>query len=152
MDQKYKNSCRSHFWETLYPLSVSMLRALYFSLINPVHLQPRVFVFVKFIPWLHEQELRFPFHQNQGHFQWVSSLQKVTKVLELQLQLQSFQWILRTGLISFRIDWFDLLVVQGTVRSLLQHHSSKVSVLWHSAFFMVQLSDPYITTGKTIAF
>ena len=89
--------------------------------------------------------------QHQGLFQWVGSLHQVAKVLELQLQLQSFQWILRTGLISFRIDWFDLLVVQGTVRSLLQHHSSKVSVLWHSAFFMVQLSHPYMTTGKTMA-
>ena len=50
-----------------------------------------------------------------------------------------------------RIDWFDLLVVQGTLKSLLQHHNSKPSILWHSAFFMVQLSHPYITTGKTIA-
>ena len=56
-----------------------------------------------------------------------------------------------SGLISFRIDWFDLLAVQGTLKSLLQHHSLKVSVLWHSAFFMVQFSHPYITTGKTIA-
>ena len=53
-----------------------------------------------------------------------------------------------SGLISFRIDWFDLLAVQG---SLLQHHSSKASFLWHSAFFIVQLSHPYMTTGKTIA-
>ena len=55
-----------------------------------------------------------------------------------------------SGLISFRIDWFDL-VVQGTLKSLLQHHSSKASVLWHSVIFMVQLSHPYMTTGKTIA-
>ena len=55
------------------------------------------------------------------------------------------------GLISFRIDWFDLLAVQGTLKSLLQHHSSKASILWHSAFFMIQLSHPYMTTGKTIA-
>ena len=54
-------------------------------------------------------------------------------------------------LISFRIDWLDLLAVQGTLKSLLQHHSSKASILWHSAFFMVQLSHPYMTTGKTIA-
>ena len=52
-------------------------------------------------------------------------------------------------LISLKIDWFDLLAVQGTFRSLLQHHSSKASVLWHSAFFMVQLSQPYVTTGMT---
>ena len=56
-----------------------------------------------------------------------------------------------SGLISFRIDWFDLLAVQGTLKSLLQHHSSKASILWCSAFFMVQLSHPYMTTGKTIA-
>ena len=55
------------------------------------------------------------------------------------------------GLISFRMDWLDLLAVQGTLKSLLQHHSSKVSILWHSAFFIVQLSHPYMTTGKTIA-
>ena len=54
-------------------------------------------------------------------------------------------------LISFRIDWFDLLEVQGTLKSLLQHHSSKASILWHSAFFTVQLSHPYMTTGKTTA-
>ena len=54
-------------------------------------------------------------------------------------------------LISFRMDWFDLLAVQGTLKSLLQHHSSKASLLWHSAFFIVQLSHPYMTTGKTIA-
>ena len=56
-----------------------------------------------------------------------------------------------SGLISFRIDWFDLLAVQGTLKSLHQHHSSKASILWRSAFFMVQFSHPYMTTGKTIA-
>ena len=55
------------------------------------------------------------------------------------------------GLISFKMDWLDLLTVQGTLKSLLQHHSSKASILQHSAFFTVQLSDPYMTTGKTIA-
>ena len=57
----------------------------------------------------------------------------------------------RPGLISFRMDWLDLLAVQGTLKSLLQHHSSKTSILWRSAFFTVQLSHPYMTTGKTIA-
>ena len=56
-----------------------------------------------------------------------------------------------SGLISFRMDWLDLLAVQGTLKSLLQHHSSKASILWHSVFFMVQLSHPYMTTGKTKA-
>ena len=55
------------------------------------------------------------------------------------------------GLIPFRMDWLDRLAVQGTLKSLLQHHSSKASILWHSAFFTVQLSHPYMTTGKTIA-
>ena len=56
-----------------------------------------------------------------------------------------------SGLISFRMDWLDLLSVQGTLKSLLHHHSSKASILWHSAFLIVQLSHPYMTTGKTIA-
>ena len=68
----------------------------------------------------------------------------------------SFNFILTpsneySGLISFRMDWLDLLVVQGTLKSLLQHHSSKASILWHSAFFIVQFSHPYTTTGKTTA-
>ena len=69
-------------------------------------------------------------------------------MLEFQLRHQSFQY---SGLISFKIDWLDLLAVQGTLKSLLQHHSSKASILWRSAFFIVQLSHPYKTTGKTIA-
>ena len=56
-----------------------------------------------------------------------------------------------SGLISFRMDWLDLLAVQGTLKSLLQHHSSKASIRWHSAFFILQLSHPYMTAGKTIA-
>ena len=56
-----------------------------------------------------------------------------------------------SGLISFGMDWLDLLTVQGTLKNLLQHHNLKTSILWHSAFFMVQLSDPYMTTGKIIA-
>ena len=74
----------------------------------------------------------------------------MTKVLEFQLQHQSFQWT-PIGIISIRMDWLYLLAVQVTLQSLLQHHSSKASILWHSAFFMVQLSHRYMTTGKTIA-
>ena len=91
----------------------------------------------------------FNLSQNQGLFQWVSSSHQVAKVLEFQLQYQSSQWIF--WLISFRIDWFDLLAVQGTLKSLLQHHSSKASILWPSAFFIVQLSHSYVGTGKAIA-
>ena len=94
--------------------------------------------------------LSFPFppalnlSQHQGLFQWVSSLHQVAKVLEFQLQHQSFQW-------TPRMDWLDLLAVQVTLKSLLQHHSSKASILRCSAFFTVQHSHPYMTTGKTIA-
>ena len=56
-----------------------------------------------------------------------------------------------SGLISFRVDWFDLLAVQGTLKSLLQHHSSKAAILWCPAFFIVQLSHPYMTAGRTVA-
>ena len=73
----------------------------------------------------------------------------MAKVSLFHLKDQSFQWIL--GLISFRIDWFDLLADQETLKNLLQHHCSKASILWHSAFFMVQLSHLYMTTGKSIA-
>ena len=83
--------------------------------------------------------------QHQGFFKWVISLHQVSKILELQLQHQSFSEY--SGL----IDWFDFLAVQGTLKSILQHHSSNTSILWCSAFFTVQLSHPYMTTGKTIA-
>ena len=87
--------------------------------------------------------------QHQGLFQWVGSSHLVAKVLELQPQNQSFHE--HSGLISFRIDWFDLLVVQGTLKSLLQCYNSNASVLWPSAFFTVQLSHLYVTMGKIIA-
>ena len=87
--------------------------------------------------------------QHQSLFQWVSSSHQVAKVLEFQLQHQFFQWTPRTDLLW--MDWLDLLAVQGTLKSLLQHHSSKASVLGRSAFFMVQLSHPHMTTGKTLA-
>ena len=91
----------------------------------------------------------FSLSQYQGLFKWVTSSHQVAKLLEFQLQHQSFQWTLKTDL--FRMDWLDLLAVQGTLNCLLQHHSSKASILRHSAFFIVQLSHLYMTTGKTIA-
>ena len=63
----------------------------------------------------------------------------------------SFSFSISSGLISLRMDWLDLLAAQGNLKSLLQHHSSKASILWHSAFFILQLSCPYMTTGKPIA-
>ena len=87
--------------------------------------------------------------QQQGLFQWVSSSHQVAKILELQLQHQSSNEY--SGLISFRMGWLDLLAAQGTLKSLLQHHSSNASILPCSTFFMVQFSHSYMTTGKTIA-
>ena len=84
--------------------------------------------------------------QHQGLFQWVNSSHEVAKVLEFQLQHQSFQWTPRTDLLQD--GWLDLLAVQGTLKSLLQHHSSKASIFQHSAFFTVQLSHPYIRTAE----
>ena len=88
--------------------------------------------------------------KHQSLFQWVNSSHEVAKILEFQLYsiIPSKE---HPGLISFRMDWLDLLAVPGTLKSLLQNHSSKASILWRSAFFTVQLSHPYMTTGKTIA-
>ena len=109
------------------------------------------------VPWVNDaiqpspplsppSPLAFNLSQLQGLFQWVSSSH----------QYWNFSFSISpsneySGLISFRIDRFDLLAVQGILKSLLQHHNLKASVLWHSAFFMVQLSHPYMTTGQTIA-
>ena len=93
----------------------------------------------------------FNLSQRQGLYQWAGSLHQVAKLLEFQLQHRPSNEY--SGLISFRIDWLDLLAVQGTFKSLVQHHSSKASILQHSAFFMVQLSHHlYMTTGKSIVF
>ena len=100
-------------------------------------------------PLLSPSPLAFNLPQHQGLFQWVSSSHQMAK------KYWSFSFSISpsneySGLISFRIDWFDL-AVQGTLKGLLQHHSSKESILQHSTFFMVQLSHPYMTAGKTIA-
>ena len=87
--------------------------------------------------------------QHQGLFQSVSSPHQVAKVLEFQFSISPSNE--HSGLISFRMESLDLLAVQGTLKSLLQHHSAKASILQLSTFFMVQLSHPYMTTGKTIA-
>ena len=91
----------------------------------------------------------FSLSQHQGLFKWVSSLHQVAKVLEFSFSISHSNEY--SGLISFRMDWLDHLAVQGTLKSLLQHHSSKASILQCSAFFTVQLSHPYMTTRKTIA-
>ena len=80
-------------------------------------------------------------------FQWVCSSHQVTKVVELQLQHQSFQWIFRIDF--FRIDWFDFFEVQGTLKSLLQFHSLKASILQHSVFFIVQLWRQKVSVARS---
>jgi len=91
--------------------------------------------------------LAFSLSQDQGLFHRVSSLHQAAKVWRFSISPSSEY----SGLTPFRMDWFDLLAVQGTLKSLFQHHSSKASILQCSAFFMVQLSHPYMTTGKTTA-
>ena len=91
----------------------------------------------------------FSLAQHQGLFQWVSSSHQVAKYYSFSFSISPSNEY--SGLISFRMDWLDLLAIQGILKSLLQHHSSKASILWCSAFFIVQLSHPYMTTGKTIA-
>ena len=100
-------------------------------------------------PLLSPSPPAFNISQHQGLFQWLNSLHQVANVLEFQLQHLSFQWTPRTDFLF--MDWLDLLAVQGTLKSLLQHHSWKASILRCSAFFIVQLSHPYMTTGKTTA-
>ena len=87
--------------------------------------------------------------QHQGHCQWVSSLHQVAKMQIHQVSISPSNEY--SGLISFKIDWFDLLAVQGTLKSFCHHHSSKASILQCSAFFVVQLSQSYVAAGKAIA-
>ena len=100
-------------------------------------------------PLLPPSPFAFSLSQNRYLFQWVSSWHQAAKVLELQLSISPSNEYSR--LISLRIDWFHLHGVQGTLKSLLQHCSSRASVLRCSAFFLVQLSHPYMTGGKAIA-
>ena len=87
--------------------------------------------------------------QHQGLFKWISTLHQVAKYCSFSFNISPSNEHPR--LISFRMDWLDLLAVQRTLKSILQHHSSKASILQCSAFFIVQLSHPYMTIGKTIA-
>ena len=87
--------------------------------------------------------------EHQGLFQWVSSSHEAAKYWSFSFNISPSNE--HPGLISFRMDWLDLLAVQGTLKSLLQYHSSKTSFLQRSAFFIVQISHPYMTTGKSMA-
>ena len=92
----------------------------------------------------------FNLSQHQGLFQWVSVLHiRWPKYWSFSFNISPSN--VYSGMISFRMDWLDLLAVQGTLKSVLQHCSSRASIFQHSAFFMVQLSHPYMTTGKIIA-
>ena len=92
----------------------------------------------------------FNLSQHQHLFQWVSSLHQVGKYWSFSVSISPSNEY--SGLIFFGIDWFDLIAAQGTLKSLFQHHSSKASIIWHSVFFMVQISHPYMTTEKNHSF
>ena len=110
-----------------------------------------------YLPLLPTSPCAFNHYQHRGLVQWVSSLKQVAEVLSFSFSIRPSNEY--SGLISFRIDWFDILAVQGTLKSLLQHHNLKASILWcsafffflKSAFFMVQLSHPYMTVGPLLA-
>ena len=98
-------------------------------------------------PLLSPSPLALNLSQHQGLFKWVSSSHQVAKDWSFSFNISPSNEY--PGLVSFRMDWLDLLAVQGTLKSLLQHHNLKVSILRHSAFFMIQISHPYMTPGKT---
>ena len=100
-------------------------------------------------PLLSPSPPAFNLSEHQGHFKWVTLHIRWPKYWSFSFSISPSNEC--SGLISFRMDWLDLFAVQGTLKSLLQHHSSKASLLQHSAFFIVQCSHPYMTTGKSIA-
>ena len=100
-------------------------------------------------PLLSPSPPTYSLSQHQGLFHWVSSLHQVAKYWSFSFNISPSNE--HPGLISSRMDWLDLLAVQGTLNSLLQHHGWKASILWCSTFFIVKLSHPYMTTGKIIA-
>ena len=125
----------------------------------PVHCQPREFsqIHVHWVgdgippshPLSSTSPSAFNLSQHQSLFQWVSSSHQWPKYWSFSFSISPSNE--HPGLISCRMDWLDLLEVQGTLRSLLKHHSSKLSILQCSTFFIVHLSHPHMTTGKTIA-
>ena len=119
-------------WSSLRLTSiVSMMPSCHLLLGHPLLLLPPIPPSIKVFP-----------NESTLHMRW-------PKYWRFTFSIIPFKEI--PGLISFRMDWLDRLAVQGTFKSLLQHHSSKTSILWYSAFFTVQLSHPYMTTGKTVA-
>ena len=119
-------------WSLLKLISIeSVMPSNHFILCHPLFLLPSIFLSIRVFP-----------KESVLHIRW-------TKYWSFSCSISPSSEY--PGLISFRMDWLDLLAVQGTLKSLLQHHSSKAWILWYSAFFIVQLSHPYMTTGKTIA-
>ena len=120
-------------WSFLKPMSIESVRpSSHLILCHPLLLLPSIF-----------SSIRVSSNDSVLHIRW-------PKYWRFSLSISPSNEY--SGLISFRMDWLDLLAVQGTLKSLLQHPSSKASVLYHSAFFIIQLSHPYMMTGKTIAF
>ena len=109
-------------------------------------LLPSIFPSIRVFPKVSALQIRWP-----KYWSFSFSISEADIILNIIYILYIYISSEYSGLIFFRIDWFDLLAVQGTVKSLLQQHSSKASVLWCSAFFMVQLAHPHMTTGKTIS-
>ena len=119
-------------WSLLKLMSIELVMpSNHLILCHPLLFQPSIFPSIRVFSWESVHRIRWP------------------KYWSFSFSISSSKEY--SGLISFRMVWLDLLAVQGTLKSLLQHHSSKASILWHSAFFIVQLSYPYMTTGKTIA-
>ena len=122
----------TNFWSLLKLMSIkSMMPSNYLIVCCPLLLPPSIFPSIRVFSNESVLDIRWPKY-------WSFSF-SISPSSE------------HPGLISFRIDWLDLLVTQGTLKSFLQHHNSKASIIWHSAFFIVQISHPYMTTGKTIA-
>ena len=157
----FKNNypCQMTFIRSDQSLSHVWLFATPWTVAHQVSLSPTSRAYSNSCPshrWCHptisSSAIPFSSHlqsQHQGLFQWVGSSHQGARLLEFQLQHEASNEY--SGLISFRMDWLDLLAVQGILKSLLQHHSSKASILQYSAFFIVQLSHLYMTIGKTIA-
>ena len=119
-------------WSPPKPMSIELVMlSNHLSLCHPLLLLPSIF-----------PSIRVFSNESALHIRW-------PKYWSFSFSISPFNEY--SGLNSFKMDWLDLSAVRGTLKSLLQHHSSKASILWHSAFFIVQLSHPYMTTGKTIA-
>ena len=138
-------------WLSETPWTIACQASLFFNLLEfpQIHVQWVCDIIQPSHPLLPHSPPALNLSQHQGIFQWLSSSHQMSKVLGFQLQHNPSKEY--SGLISIRIGWFDLLSVQGILKSLLQHQNLKASILWCSAFFMIHLSHQYKTTGETMA-